>query len=285
MKIIKNILVEGSGKKPMATDIFYPDDGNKKPVVIYAHGFNGFKDWGNFDLIAKRFAGAGFAFIKFNFSHNGTTPQHPEEFVDLEAYGNNNYTKELHDLQVMIEWATGADNPYAAYIDTNNIFLTGHSRGGGIVIIKAAEEKRVKAIATWASVAECKTPWSTWSQEKIDEWKQTGVRYYLNGRTGQQMPLYFQLYEDYCNNAGRLNIAEAIKHVDVPVLICHGTKDEAVPVEKAELLKKAQPKAELFLIESDHVFGRKHPWTQPHLPPAMQDVLERTISFFLKTAH
>jgi dienelactone hydrolase len=284
MKILKNFLLTGSLSKPIATDIFYNDDGIAKPVVIYAHGFNGFKDWGNFDLIAKQFAAAGFTFIKFNFSHNGTTAAHPEEFTDLEAYGNNNYTKELDDLQSVTGWALGENNPHAGNIDKTKLLLIGHSRGGGIAILKAAEEKRIKALATWASVAECKTPWSTWNEEKLNEWKKTGVQYYLNGRTRQQMPLYYQLYEDFWNNAERLNIQKAIGSLSIPVLICHGTKDEAVPVEKAYLLKQAKQDATLFLVESDHVFGRKHPWTENNLPQPMQEVVDKTIDFFKHSA-
>src|ERR1044072_3126542 len=101
MTIIKDIQLEGSHVKPILTDIFYDENAAQKPVVIYAHGFNGFKDWGNFDLIAKQFAAAGFVFIQFNFSHNGTTVEQPEDFADLEAYGNNNYTKELDDLSTV----------------------------------------------------------------------------------------------------------------------------------------------------------------------------------------
>jgi uncharacterized protein len=280
MQIQKIILLNGAGNKPIATDIFYTTGNKPKPVVIYAHGFNGFKDWANFDIIAKQFAEAGFVFIKFNFSHNGTTPASPEEFTDLEAYGQNNYTKELHDLQAVIDWAAGDQNPHSGNIDRNKLYLLGHSRGGGIVILEAAEDERVKAITTWASVSESKTPWSTWSNEKMNEWKQTGVQYYLNGRTKQQMPLYYQLHEDYINNTERLNVLKAMSRLSIPVLICHGTKDEAVPVSKAHQLKEANPAAELFLVESDHVFGRKHPWTESNLPGPMQQVVDKTIAFF-----
>jgi len=81
MNKTKNILINGSGGLPITLDIFYI--GNKpQPLVIYAHGFNGFKDWASFDLVAEQFAEAGFCFIKFNFSHNGTSAQSPEDFVD-----------------------------------------------------------------------------------------------------------------------------------------------------------------------------------------------------------
>ena len=271
MTIIKDIQLSGSENRPILIDIFYTEKTTGKPVVIYAHGFNGFKDWGNFDLIAKQFAEAGFVFIKFNFSHNGTTPEQPEEFADLEAYGNNNYTKELDDLTVVIDFSE------AAHADSASIFLLGHSRGGGIALIKAAEDARVKGVVTWASVAECKTPWGSWSLERMEEWEETGVEYYTNARTKQQMPLYYQLYKNYLQNQLRLNIERAIKTLEIPILICHGSADPAV--QKAHDLHEWQPSSELFIVDSDHVFGRKHPWEGETLPEVMQVVVDRSIEF------
>ena len=40
----------------------------------------------------------GFAFVKFNFSHNGGTIENPIDFPDLKAFGNNTYGKEVADL-------------------------------------------------------------------------------------------------------------------------------------------------------------------------------------------
>jgi len=279
MKRFKNIIVNGAENIPMAMDVFYKEQ-KPQPVVIYAHGFNGFKDWGAFDLIAGQFAEAGFCFIKFNFSHSGTTPENPEVFTDMEAYGNNNYTKELEDLQTIVEWSLSNNNPHRNSIDRSKIFLLGHSRGGGIVLLKAAEEKRIRAVATWASVAQCKTPWGSWPEEKIRQWKIAGVEYYTNSRTKQQLPLYYQLYEDYEKNKERLDIMAAVKRLSIPILICHGTIDEAVPVSSAYALHHANDRSELFLLEADHVFGRKHPWTQDELPAAMQSVVTKTIEFF-----
>ena len=273
MTIIKDIQVTGSGGRPMLTDIFYTGKTAGKPVVIYAHGFNGFKDWGNFDIIATQFAEAGFLFVKFNFSHNGTTVEQPEDFADLEAYGNNNYTKELDDLGVIIDWVQESNS------DCGKICLLGHSRGGGIVLLKAAEDRRIATVVTWASVAECKTPWGSWDLEKMLEWEEKGVQYYTNGRTKQEMPLYYQLYKNYLPNQQCLSIERAIKSLDIPILICHGSADPAVPVSKAHLLHEWQPAAELFIVDSDHVFGRKHPWEGETLPEVMQEVVERSITF------
>lgn len=272
--------IEGSNGRSVLLDITYDADKDKRPVVLYAHGFNGFKDWGNFDLIVTQFVTAGFTFVKFNFSHNGTTTEQPQDFADLEAFGGNNYTKQLFDLDKVLDWVCAEGNPVSRYIDSDRVGLIGHSMGGGISIIKTAEDHRIKALCTWASIAVCKTPWGSWDEVKMKEWEATGVQYYTNGRTGQQMPLYYQLFLDYVNHEDRLDIVAAAGKIKVPFLICHGTEDTGVAVANAYLLQKANPDAEIFIVSSDHVFGRKHPWPESHLPEAMQSVVDRNVLFF-----
>lgn len=278
MFFIKNIIIPGAANKPISLDICYKETNKPKPIVIYAHGFNGFKDWGNFDLIAHQFAAENFVLVKFNFSHNGTSPASPEIFTEQEAFGNNNYTKQLEDLQRVTDWVCDLQNQYHAELDIHQLFLIGHSMGGGMALLHAAGDKRIKKIITWAAISECKTPWGTWPAAKMKEWKESGVQYYINSRTGQHMPMYYQLYEDYINNKEKLDIANAIKKITIPILLCHGNADTAVPVDKAYLLQSWQPNATLFIVASDHVFGRSHPWEHDYLPAAMKEVVEKSIA-------
>ena len=276
LELIKNQVIS-SVHGDLATDYCFKADGQAKPIVIYAHGFNGFKDWGNFDLIAQRFAEAGFFFVKFNFSHNGTTLENPTEFADLERYGNNNYTKELDDLARVIDTVYSDYFPYKTELN-GQINLLGHSRGGGIVLL-AGHDERISKIVTWASIAACTSPFTRWSAEKMQEWKENGVQYYENKRTDQQLPLYYQLYEDCQENAPKLNIKERIKSLNKPLLLIHGRNDPAVPHQAAEELHALAPQSELILTEDDHVFGRKHPWTSNELPQATKVIVNQTISF------
>jgi len=179
----------------------------------------------------------------------------------------------------VMDWVCDPGNSYHSFMNTDLICLIGHSMGGGIAILHASGDKRIKKLITWAAISECKTPWGGWPADKMEEWKQSGVAYYHNSRTHQQMPMYYQLYEDYLQNRERLDIQKAIGQPDIPILICHGSADPAVPVENAYLLKKWQPSAQLFINDSDHVFGRKHPWTSPELPPAMEEVVEASLQF------
>ena len=106
MKIIKNIRINGKYNKPILTDIFFKESNQLKSIIIFCHGYKGFKDWGAWNLMAETFANAGFFFVKFNFSHNGGTVEQPTDFPDLEAFGNNNYSKELDDLGNVIDWVS-----------------------------------------------------------------------------------------------------------------------------------------------------------------------------------
>ena len=274
------LVIRGSNQKPILVDVCYNLSSEKQPVILYAHGFNGFKDWGNFDLIAQQFVMAGFTFVKFNFSHNGTSPEHPQDFVDLEAFGQNNYTKQLFDLGQVLSWLCDKHQQLAKFIDVNNIGLIGHSMGGGISIIKTSEDERIKALCTWASIAQCKTPWGSWDENKMKEWASTGLQHYANSRTQQQMPLYYQLYLDYKNNMQRLDILSAAAGITVPFLICHGSDDTSVSIHNAHQLQASNTAAQLFTVASDHVFGLKHPWLGSVLPEAMQAVVDKSISFF-----
>ncbi len=274
----KNIIVKGAADREMAVDIFYARD-EQRPVVIYAHGFNGFKDWAQFDLVAERFVAAGFTFVKFNFSHNGTTPANPEDFVDLDAFGKNNYSKQLEDLEKIIDWVAKGEHMFRDNIDAGEISLIGHSMGGGIVLLQASVDKRIHKIVTWASVSECKTPWGNWAAKKMEDWKKDGVQYYTNTRTNQQMPLFYQLYEDYLTNKEKLDIKQAMERLEMPLLVCHGQSDISVAVEHAYELISWYPTAKLFTLDTDHVFDRRHPWLGSTLPRAMESILAETIRF------
>ena len=85
-------------------------------------------------------------FLKFNFSHNGTTIENPSDFVDLEAFGNNNFCIELDDLNFVIDWISTC-NDFKHEININDIHLLGHSRGGAISILKSNEDKRIKVLS------------------------------------------------------------------------------------------------------------------------------------------
>ena len=100
---LQNIQIKGKHGLPILLDLNYIQTNTEKPLVVFCHGYKGFKDWGPWNLVAKNFADAGFVFAKFNFSHNGGTVEQPIDFPDLEAFGQNNFIKELRKYIATLE--------------------------------------------------------------------------------------------------------------------------------------------------------------------------------------
>lgn len=262
----------------MLADITFDNAMPHAPLIIFVHGFKGFKDWGTHYLLAHSFAERGYRFLKFNFSHNGTTPEHPDDFVDLIAFSENTFTIELADLQYVIDFAaSGAAIPIA-----KEVILLGHSMGGGISIVTAAEDDRVKALITMASVGSFR---NLWPKDFEPQWRLMGLFYAENKRTGQQMPVKATLLDDLDANATRLNIVARAAEVKQPWLIAHGTADPTVAVSHAQDLKNAQPDAELLIMpDVDHVFGGTHPYLSNELPSPLHHLCEAAVTFLGKNS-
>jgi len=275
----QHYIIDGKHQKPILIDTTRDLNQENPPIVIFCHGYKGFKDWGAWNLMAEAFAKAGFFFVKFNFSYNGGTVEQPIDFPDLDAFGNNNYTKELDDLECVIDWIFKGH--VIKSVDLSNTSLMGHSRGGGIVCIKAEEDSRITRVISLAGVSSYGKRTSTTGD--LEQWKKDGVKYVLNGRTNQQMPHYYQFYEDFIKNEERLTIKRAVSNLNIPFLIIHGDNDTSVFIEEAENLHKWNSKSEFKIIKgANHVFNASHPWTKNALTEELKEVIS-TVTTFIKS--
>lgn len=273
----KNRILSSEKKKPILYDVYYNETEKPQPMVIFCHGYKGFKDWGAWYLVAEAFAEAGFCFVKFNFSHNGGTMENPIDFPDLEAFAENNFSLELQDLdRILNEIEAGNENLPKK---TSTISLIGHSRGGGIVLIKAEENTRIHKVTTWASVSDFKARFQENTAE-FETWKETGVTHVENSRTKQMLPHNFQFYKDFKENEERFSIKRAVKNLKIPQLIVHGSEDPTVSEKEAKAIHSWNPKSELVIIDgADHVFGSSHPFEGSNLPNHLKKAVEKTIEF------
>ncbi len=264
---------------PVGYDMRYLPDQSRKPVIIFIHGFKGFKDWGYFNLMADTLASAGFVVIKLNLSHNGTTPDEPTVFADLEAFAHNNFTKELDDVGTIIDYVNAPDFSLPdVEFDREKIFLIGHSRGGSLAILKAYEDSRVKAVVTLAAVTNLE---KRWSKTYLAEWKEKGIQYVENTRTGQLMPMNYQIVEDFYQHKDRFDVPGALQNLEVPLLAFHGSADETVPVSMAYQISKWNEQAQVEIIPAaNHTFGGSHPYQQDSLPPDVALIVEKSVRFF-----
>ena len=278
MEILRNIALKGAQNKPFSADVYFTLNSFYKPVVIFNHGFKGFKDWGIWDLVAKRFAKEGFAFIKFNQSHNGVTAKKPLEFTDLNAFGKNTYSNELADIQAVVDWVGNSPSLPLDLVNKDKIYLLGHSRGGSSAILAASRSTKIKRVASWAAF---KDIGERFNIPAYAAWQNEKTCYIENSRTGQKMPQEYAIFQDYEANKDAYSIQVATNSLTIPQLIVHGTEDPTVLFKDALDLRSWNKDSELFLIpNADHVFGGKHPYEEEELPVYAERAVTETIRFF-----
>jgi len=273
----KNYKFKGSGDQLITADLTYAAYEEAVPITIFAHGFKGFKDWGAWPLAAEIFAVKGQPFFKFNFSHNGTTPESLQDFIDLNAFGANNFKREYDDLGLVLDFIGNKAESFP-FVWNGEINLIGHSRGGAIALLRACQDDRIFRITTWASVSDLER---YLEMKDFQDWKNEGVHHILNGRTKQEMPIYFQFVEAFAENASTLSLGTNLENLKTPLLIIHGENDTVVPLADAHTIYKEVPHALLVEIEAaDHTFNTKHPLEARKIPKQFAEVLTETIEFF-----
>jgi len=200
--------------------------------------------------------------------------------VDLEAFSDNNFSIELDDIGVLIDYLHSDQLTIPLEeISVDKLHLIGHSRGGSLVLLKAREDVRIMSVTAWAPIDNLQ---ERWSKEARDQWQKEGVSYVYNGRTKQNMPMKYQLIEDTINNRTRLDVLNAVNSIDKPILLIHGTEDTTLPYQGTVTLSKANSLAQIHIIEgANHVFGGSHPYPtdQDESPEHTQQVLEYTLAF------
>ncbi|MBK6536693.1 MAG: alpha/beta hydrolase [Ignavibacteria bacterium] len=264
----------------LITDFRFPESGTEKlPLVILCHGFKGFKDWGCFPYMMERIAEEGNFAVSFNFSYNGTGENDfdQSDFTRLDLFAENTFSRELDDLGSIIDHLFENKDKYN--YDKGNITLTGHSRGGGIAILKTAEDKRISKLVVLSSVCN----FDRYSDTLKKKWKEVGYFEVINSRTNQMMRLNYTLIEDLIKNKDRLDIQKAISEITVPVMIIHGAQDITVDYSNAEDLysRSDKEKTKLFLIENTgHTFGAVQPFEGT--TKALEEVLTLIEDFLSK---
>ncbi|NIW35236.1 MAG: prolyl oligopeptidase family serine peptidase [Gemmatimonadetes bacterium] len=264
----ERFVLENRDGDPIRGDVRRGDEVRDGGAIVVCHGFKGFKDWGFFPYVSEQLATrTGYPVITFNYSGSGIGAD-LLNFTELDKFEANTFSKELDDLQVVLDTAESGELPG---IDGRERFgLLGHSRGGISTIITGVEDDRIGAIVTWSAVAYI----DRWSEEKKEEWRREGRIEILNTRTGQMMPLGIDTLEDYERNKERLDLEKAAARLEVPYLIVHGTEDESVSVSAGEQLAEAAPDdtTRFSPIEgAGHTFGAVHPFE------GTTDELERAI--------
>lgn len=196
--------------------------------MCHGWGSNKLGTWqGLFVKAAREFCKNGFAVFRFDFRGCGDSEGEFEE---------QTVNTMLEDLDCVLD-NLGKD--YA------RIGLIGHSMGGKIAILKAAEDKRIKCLALWSAAASHNY---SFSSDFIDEVKDR-KKLFL-GDSG--FWVNDKQLESYLKHDG----FKAVRKIRIPVLIASGSEDLSVfNSHSKKLYRNAnKPKELIFVKGANHFF-------------------------------
>ena len=269
---LKNSTYIGSMGRRSLFDLEIPSNWNRE-ILIFVHGFMGFKDWGAWHLVQDYFVSKGYGFAKVNLTHNGGTAENGIDFPDEEAFARNTYSIEIQDVLLFQAHLTSlVSEPYKTT-------LIGHSRGGGAVLL-SAQYRMPDRLVMWASISDIEMRFQ--KNEALAQWEKEGVRTVRNGRTMQDLPQFFELYLDYEKNKTTLDIQKVCKQLTIPTCVVHGSADDSVSIEEGKNLALWLNTPLHTIEKANHVFGTKHPWNASVLSKSMTRTCEITQSFIEK---
>ena len=215
--------------------------GEKCPMVVFCHGFNGTKDGPLFELVADTLQAHGIASIRFDFNGHGESEG---EFKDMTV------PNEIIDAKKVVEYVR--DLSYVS-----DLAIVGHSQGGVVASMTAGElsaelgEPAFRTVVLMAPAAVL---------------RDDAIRGSVMGTTfdpfdpGEYVEMWggaLKLGGNYIRAAFSLPIYETAAKYQGPALIIHGNGDRVVPYTYGERFHQIWPKSELVIQEYyDHGYSQ-----------------------------
>jgi len=248
-----------------------PRGTSRAPAVLVVHGYTSHGDWGFYPLLSERLAARGIATVRVSLSGSALGPDR-RSLAAPEVFATNTYVKELDEL-ALVRDRMQAD----PRLCPERRAILGHSRGGAMAVVHAAEDGGYRAVVGWAAMDSI----LRFSPERLAEWREQGhvmVRHYA---AGVHARLDVSVLHAAEAARERLDVLRACARLRCPALFVVGSQDRSVPVTDGERMAAASEAAELLTVEGDHVFDARDPLD--HVPAALAQVVDGTEAFLVRT--
>ena len=278
MKMNQHWTVPGVDGQDILGNVHLPE-GEPRGVLIIAHGFKGYKDYGMFPRIAQTAAESGLIAHRFNFSHSGMT-NNTDTFERTDLFERDTWNKQVFDCRAIVEaiaggQLAGSGLPY---------MLFGHSRGGVSVLLTAGRFAGDSSFTQPAGVMTAAAPSQCLNlpPEAAKQLLEDGFIVSPSSRTGQDLRVGKIALTEQQEDPQAHDLLVLVGNITCPLLVIHGEDDPTVPVAASEQIGKAahHDVKVLKVAGGDHVFNTPNPLPEDQEPsPQFQLLLDELCAF------
>lgn len=218
----------------LSAKIDYPDSGEVRSWVLFAHGFSIGKDLKPIRTISKALVEDGYGMLRFDFTGLGESDG---------DFSNTNFTSNCDDIRAA-----------AKFMEESNkapCVLIGHSFGGTASLNIANEIPSVKAVATIGSPCDTKHIVHQFGNKLEEIFIEGEAQVLLAGRP-------FTIKEQFINDIRSQDMISQIEELKVALMIFHSPQDKVVNIDNAgHIYSRAHhPKSFVSLDGADHLLLR-----------------------------
>jgi uncharacterized protein len=229
--------------------LHHPQAGIPRGGVILCHGMESNKDSDKLVLFSRELARLNLLALRFDFACAD-----PGKFEEIT------YSGEVEDLVAAFAFMRDRH--------AGKIALLGSSMGGTVALLFAAQHADVATVVTIAAPVHPERFTSRLlTPAQVQQWRKTGYTFYHGRRINVSL----------LHDLEKINVPEAAKKIDCPVLILHGDRDDVVPVEEAHELYGYLPRSKRLSI----LDGADHRLSDPAL---MDRALSEAVEWLCKHA-
>ena len=207
---------------------FHDANSRTRDLLVIGHGVTGNKDRPLIMALAESVENEGLSVLRFSFSGNGFSGG---DFRDCTI------SKEVEDLKAVVT---------AAEVNGYKVTYAGHSMGGAVGVLAAANDDRIRNLISLAGMV--------------------NTQAFYDREFGEVTPGEGTMWEEpecplslnYKNDMYEIgSVGSRASEVKVPWLLIHGDADDVIPVEDSrEIYALAnEPKNLIEIPEANHVFS------------------------------
>lgn len=195
-------------------------------LLVLGHGVTGNKDRELLVAVAEGLAAKGWPVLRFSFSGNGDSGG---------AFEEATISKECDDLRDVL----------AALPEDLKVAYAGHSMGGAVGVMTAAEESRIQVLISLAGMVRtedfCEREFGDLAPDDSNMWDEDGC----------------PLSQEFVDDMGSIgDVFAEVGSLAVPYLLIHGADDDVVLPEDSEdaLATADEPKKLVWIEGAGHLF-------------------------------
>ena len=202
---------------------------DKLPTVLLCHGFNSnATEW---DRFLPYFCSSGYAAFAFDFRAATEFRQYCDgSFVEMSL------DSEKSDIKAAMAFLKSLD-----CVDPDNVFLFGHSQGGLLVSLAAADDDLKNEFNALVSLSP--------AYSLIDDIQ---AKFSMDNLPSTAEILYATVGKSYLYSALKYSdYPEVIAHYPGDVLMCHGAKDNVIPESTNQKAREAYGEKLIYYTAPD----------------------------------